>query len=69
MGVLIYNTLVAALDTGKATTYGKKTNRVIFMRTSGELMVDLIETPIRGQDQSDFREAILKDLMMVLVFE
>ena len=33
MGVLIYNTLVAALDTGKATSYGKKTNRVIFMCT------------------------------------
>ena len=33
MDVLIYNTLVAALDTGKATSYGKKTNRVIFMCT------------------------------------
>ena len=33
MGVLIYNTLVVALDTGKATSYGKKTNRVIFMCT------------------------------------
>ena len=33
MGVLIYNTLVVALDTGKATTYVKKTNRVIFMCT------------------------------------
>ena len=33
IGVLIYNTLVAALDTGKATSYGKKTNRVIFMCT------------------------------------
>ena len=69
MGVLIYNTLVAGLDTGKATSYGKKTNRAIFMRTSGELIVDLIETPIRGQDQSDFREAIAKDLLMVLVSE
>jgi len=34
-----------------------------------ELMVDLIEISIRGQDQSDFREAIVKDLLMVLVFE
>ena len=33
MGVQIGNTLVAALDTGKATSYGKKTNRVIFMCT------------------------------------
>ena len=33
MDVLIYNTLVAALDTGKATSYGKKTNRVIFVCT------------------------------------
>ena len=33
MGVLIYNTLVSALDTGKATTYVKKTNKVIFMCT------------------------------------
>ena len=34
-----------------------------------ELMVDLIEISILGQDQSDFREAIVKDLLMVLVFE
>ena len=30
---------------------------------SSELVVDRIEISIRGQDQSDFREAILKDLM------
>ena len=34
-----------------------------------ELMVDLIEISIRGQGQFDFREAIVKDLLMVLVFE
>ena len=34
-----------------------------------ELMLDLIEISIRGQDQSDFSEAIVKDLPMVLVFE
>ena len=34
-----------------------------------ELVVDLIEISIQGQDQSDFREAIVKDLLMVLVFE
>ena len=39
-----------------------------FFNLVSELIVDLLEISSRGQNQSDFREGVVKDLLKDLVF-